>query len=91
MRANVRCPDPMLLPLLRIACDTIPYRKGFVEVARVNERLVNLEAWEVSAEWKWGNWELGVHASPTGRVIPLSSFLEAIGAAQREFERQVAP
>ena len=23
-------------PLLRIACETIPYRKGFIEVARTN-------------------------------------------------------
>jgi hypothetical protein len=41
----------MKIPPIRVCCDTIPYRRGFVEVATVHSRCVSLETWDVSAEW----------------------------------------
>ena len=41
----------MKIPPLRICCDTIAYRRGFVEVATIHSHCVNLETWDVSAEW----------------------------------------
>jgi hypothetical protein len=32
---------------LRISCDSIAYRRGFIEVANIHNRHVNIEAWQV--------------------------------------------
>jgi hypothetical protein len=42
----------MKIPSLRICCDNIPYRRGFIEVSTIHSRCVNLETWWVSAEWE---------------------------------------
>ncbi len=42
----------MQVPPLRICCDTISSRRGFVEVATIRSRCVNLETSWVSAEWE---------------------------------------
>ena len=40
---------PNMLPQT-ISCNSISYRKGFVEVSRVHDGCVNLESWSVRAE-----------------------------------------
>lgn len=37
--------------MVRLYCDTVAYRRGLIEVANVHANCVNVEAWEVSAEW----------------------------------------
>ncbi len=52
---------------VRVHCDSIRYRRGFVEVATVHSGYVNLETWEVSAEWP--------HAVYEGAKIPDDAFV----------------
>jgi hypothetical protein len=36
--------------LLRLRCNSVRYRQGFVEVSNVHHGCVNIESWDVSAE-----------------------------------------
>ena len=41
----------MTKPAIRLKCDSVPYRKGFIEVVGgIHDGCVNLESWVIHAE-----------------------------------------
>lgn len=68
---------------LRLRCDSVRYRQGFVEVSNIHPGCVNIESWDVSAEVeKLPNWVSSDALS--SKDIVSNSELELSAAQARE-------